>query len=75
MKTPQARFVVLITYEGDEDIYRALQAGRRPSVSTEGHHDRGDDYNDLDCSCWKLAYSGTDCAEAGCPFDGFRSNR
>ena len=26
---PQARFVVLTTYDGDEDIYRALQAGAR----------------------------------------------
>ena len=29
METPQARFVVLTTYDGDEDIYRALQAGAR----------------------------------------------
>jgi two-component system NarL family response regulator len=26
---PQARFIVLTTYDGDEDIYRALQAGAR----------------------------------------------
>ncbi len=26
---PQARFVVLTTYEGDEDIYQALEAGAR----------------------------------------------
>ena len=26
---PQARFVILTTYDGDEDIYRALQAGAR----------------------------------------------
>ena len=26
---PQARFVVLTTFDGDEDIYRALQAGAR----------------------------------------------
>ena len=26
---PQARFIVLTTFEGDEDIYRALQAGAR----------------------------------------------
>src|SRR6202167_2230836 len=29
METPGARFVVLTTYDGDEDIYRALQAGAR----------------------------------------------
>jgi two-component system NarL family response regulator len=29
METPQARFIVLTTYDGDEDIYRALKAGAR----------------------------------------------
>jgi DNA-binding NarL/FixJ family response regulator len=29
METPSARFIVLTTYDGDEDIYRALQAGAR----------------------------------------------
>ena len=29
METPQARFIVLTTYDGDEDIFRALQAGAR----------------------------------------------
>lgn len=29
MESPQARFVVLTTYDGDEDIYRALKAGAR----------------------------------------------
>jgi two-component system NarL family response regulator len=29
METPQGRFVVLTTYDGDEDIYRALKAGAR----------------------------------------------
>lgn len=29
LETPQARFIVLTTYDGDEDIYRALQAGAR----------------------------------------------
>lgn len=29
MEEPQARFIVLTTYDGDEDIYRALQAGAR----------------------------------------------
>jgi DNA-binding NarL/FixJ family response regulator len=28
-KTPAAKFVVLTTYEGDEDIHRALEAGAR----------------------------------------------
>jgi DNA-binding NarL/FixJ family response regulator len=28
-KHPQARFVVLTTYDGDEDIYRAFQAGAK----------------------------------------------
>ena len=29
METPHARFIVLTTYDGDEDIYRALQAGAK----------------------------------------------
>ena len=29
MEPPQARVIVLTTYDGDEDIYRALQAGAR----------------------------------------------
>ena len=29
MESPQARVIVLTTYDGDEDIYRALQAGAR----------------------------------------------
>ncbi len=29
METPNARLIVLTTYDGDEDIYRALQAGAR----------------------------------------------
>ena len=29
METAQARFIVLTTYDGDEDIYRALQAGAK----------------------------------------------
>ncbi|HUA93454.1 MAG TPA: response regulator transcription factor [Terracidiphilus sp.] len=28
-ETPQARFIVLTTYDGDEDIYRALKAGAK----------------------------------------------
>jgi DNA-binding NarL/FixJ family response regulator len=28
-EAPQARFIVLTTYEGDEDIYRALKAGAK----------------------------------------------
>ena len=27
METPQARFIVLTTYDGDEDIYQAMEAG------------------------------------------------
>ena len=29
MEKPQARFIVLTTYDGDEDIYRALKAGAK----------------------------------------------
>lgn len=29
LRYPNARFIVLTTYDGDEDIYRALQAGAR----------------------------------------------
>ena len=29
LETAQARFIVLTTYDGDEDIYRALKAGAR----------------------------------------------
>ena len=29
MEAPQARFIVLTTYDGDEDIYRAMKAGAR----------------------------------------------
>jgi len=29
IETPQARFIVLTTYDGDEDIYRALKAGAK----------------------------------------------
>ena len=29
METPNARFIVLTTYDGDEDIYKALKAGAR----------------------------------------------
>jgi DNA-binding NarL/FixJ family response regulator len=29
MESPSARFIVLTTYDGDEDIYRALQAGAK----------------------------------------------
>src|ERR1700744_6755119 len=29
MESPGARFIVLTTYDGDEDIYRALQVGAR----------------------------------------------
>ena len=33
MESPQARLIVLTTYDGDEDIYRALQAGAGPICS------------------------------------------
>jgi len=33
METPHARVIVLTTYDGDEDIYRALQAGARAICS------------------------------------------
>src|SRR3569833_1582471 len=29
METPQTHYIVLTTYDGDEDIYRALQAGAK----------------------------------------------
>jgi DNA-binding NarL/FixJ family response regulator len=29
MESPQSRFIVLTTYDGDEDIYRALKAGAK----------------------------------------------
>src|SRR5687768_12847572 len=29
---PQSRFIVLTTYDGDEDIYRALEAGAKAYV-------------------------------------------
>ena len=29
LESPQARFIVLTTYDGDEDIYRALKAGAK----------------------------------------------
>jgi DNA-binding NarL/FixJ family response regulator len=32
LEEPQARFVVLTTYDGDEDIYRALKAGAKAYV-------------------------------------------
>ena len=31
-ESPQARFIVLTTYDGDEDIYRALKAGAKSYV-------------------------------------------
>ena len=40
METPQARFIVLTTYDGDEDIYRALKAGAT-RVPAERHDERG----------------------------------
>jgi len=59
METPHARFIVLTTYDGDEDIYRALQAGARAYllkgmtseelITTSGG------------SCGQIAYSAGDC--------------
>ena len=61
METPHARFIVLTTYDGDEDIYRALQAGARAyllkgmtSEELIADHSRG--------SCGQVAHSAGDCA-------------
>jgi two-component system NarL family response regulator len=37
-KFPEARIIIFSTYEGDEDIYRALQAGARGYVSKNAAH-------------------------------------
>jgi CheY-like chemotaxis protein len=58
METPQARFIVLTTYDGDEDIYRALKAGAR--VPAEGHDERGTDQHDSSGSCGQVAYTAGD---------------
>ena len=50
METPNARFIVLTTYDGDEDIYRAL-AGRSARVPAEGHDDRRVDCDDSHGAC------------------------
>ncbi|HMG33348.1 MAG TPA: response regulator transcription factor [Blastocatellia bacterium] len=36
---PEARVIVLTTYDGDEDIYRAFQAGARAYLLKDMHHD------------------------------------
>ena len=36
---PDARIIVLSTYDGDEDIYRAFQAGARAFLLKDMHHD------------------------------------
>ena len=36
---PDARIIVLSTYDGDEDIYRAFQAGARAYLLKDMHHD------------------------------------
>src|SRR5262249_45096316 len=36
---PEARIIVLTTYDGDEDIYRAFQAGARAYLLKDMHHD------------------------------------
>lgn len=38
-KSPQARFIVLTTYEGDEDIHQALEAGARSYIIKGMPHD------------------------------------
>jgi len=53
METPQARVIVLTTYDGDEDIYRALQAGARADCD----HSNG--------ACGQVAHSGRNCRAAG----------
>jgi two-component system NarL family response regulator len=36
---PEARIIVLTTYDGDEDIYRAFQAGARAYLLKDMHHE------------------------------------
>jgi DNA-binding NarL/FixJ family response regulator len=36
---PDARIIVLTTYDGDEDIYRAFHAGARAYLLKDTHHD------------------------------------
>ena len=36
---PEARIIVLTTYDGDEDIFRAFQAGARAYLLKDMHHD------------------------------------
>ena len=36
---PDARIIVLSTYDGDEDIYRAFQAGARAYLLKDMHHE------------------------------------
>ena len=43
-EAPDARIIVLTTFDGEEDIYRGLQAGRE-SLSAQGCAPRG--------ACWK----------------------
>ena len=64
METPQARFIVLTTYDGDEDIFRALQAGARAYLL------KGMTTDELIATiravhCGKVAYSPGDCAAPG----------
>ena len=56
--TPAARFVVLTTYDGDEDIYRALQAGAKAYL-LKGMTNRRVDRNDSHRPQWKGAHSGS----------------
>jgi len=56
METPQARFIVLTTYDGDEDILPRA-AGRRARLSAEGHDLGRVDRGHPGCSCGQIAYS------------------
>jgi two-component system NarL family response regulator len=63
METPQARFIVLTTFDGDEDIYRALQAGARAyllkGMTTE------ELIATIRGSCRQIAHSSCDCRKTG----------
>ena len=64
MESPAARFIVLTTYDGDEDIYRALQAGARAYLL------KGMTSDELIATirtvhAGKVAHTAGDCAKAG----------
>jgi two-component system NarL family response regulator len=63
METPGARFIVLTTYDGDEDIYRALQAAARAYLlkgMTLRRVNRGYPFRIFG----KILHSAGDCLEA-----------